>query len=245
MQTTQGLRPRSREERGQDWPQWLCCSNLAEKVQVSIAYLGEEQSNLERTVIAEHSAEVTDDVNDEKDGSLLGPHCEIAAIPITLDRMRSSSLLEKFPDLAWAAENRACSISPEGECEQNDDDDDRVSVVRQERRLDTTEHGVNNDADWKEVASRCRRNASQGIHRRRTASQQHSRDEDVCHQPEDDVDAVGDWAIARSDDFQECVRIRSLSLQLDCERCEEDDLNGSSRSVPEGTANSVLVRNGR
>jgi hypothetical protein len=99
------------------------------------------------SIVAEHGAKVTDDVDDEEDGTLLGPHCKIGTSSVSRYRMSGGGLDEQVKDCFWRAEDLACSIGGKGEDHDDDEQHDGVHVVCEERSLDTTEHGVDNDTN--------------------------------------------------------------------------------------------------
>lgn len=65
----------------------------------------------------------------------------------------------------------------------------------------------------------------------RATSQEHGSDENVGEKTEANVDAVSNAAISSSDDLKEGMRVRGPSLQLNGNGREENDLNGSTRSI--------------
>ena len=70
-------------------------------------------------VITEHRPKVTDDVDDEKDGTFLRSHSQIATPCIPLDRMFSRGRRQKIKHSRGASKRSAGSISGERE-DQND-----------------------------------------------------------------------------------------------------------------------------
>jgi hypothetical protein len=112
-------------------------------------------------------------------------------------------------------------------------------VLTQEGCLDATEHGVNDNSDWKQEASSGSWNSSQGMYDSATAAQQHGRHEDIRAEAENDVNCMRDSAIASSDDFQERMRVGSATLQFNGQCSEQNDLDSSSRGIPERTRNTT------
>lgn len=104
--------------------------------------------------------------------------------------------------------------------EDDHDDDHRVHVIRNERRLDAAEQRVQDHTDREQETGRSCVNTSQRRHDGRAAGQQHGRDQDVGHQAEDDEDDVHGGAVAGANRFEECVRVGGSSFELDGEGCE-------------------------
>jgi len=105
------------------------------------------------TVVAEHSSEISDNVDDEEDSTLLGSHGEVAALSVAGDWMSLSGLNQQIEDLSWTAQDVARRVGCEGKCEKNDENDDSVGIVSQESSLDTTKHGVEHDTNREEETS--------------------------------------------------------------------------------------------
>jgi hypothetical protein len=62
----------------------------------------------------------------------------------------------------------------------------------------------------------------------RATSQKHCRHQNVCEEAKADVHAVGYATISSSNDFEEGVRIRCSSLQLNGNCREQNDLNSGT-----------------
>jgi hypothetical protein len=99
------------------------------------------------SIIAEHGAKVTNDVDNEENGTLLGPHCQIRTSSVSGNRMLSGSLDKQVKDGLWRAEHFAGGIGRKGKDHDYDEQHDGVHVIREECGLDTTEHGVDDDTN--------------------------------------------------------------------------------------------------
>jgi len=194
-------------------------------------------------VVEEHGAEVADDVDDEEDGTLTRLHCEVAAVLVALHGVPLGSLGERIVDDGGRAENVGAGIGGESEDDDNDEQDESMHPVSQNRRLEATEHGVRHNADGEQVNRSNGVHASQGRHGGRTTDDQHERHEDVGDQAEDHEDDVGEGAVSRLDHLEEGVSVGRASLELDSEGGEEENLDGSTRGIPEGARNTVAVAN--
>jgi hypothetical protein len=75
------------------------------------------------SIVHEDSSKVTNDVDDEEDGTFTRLHSEVASLGIAFDWMQLGSLLEKVIDLAWASESIGGGIGSEGEHQEHDQDD--------------------------------------------------------------------------------------------------------------------------
>lgn len=82
---------------------------------------------------------------------------------------------------------------------------------------------------------------SQVLNNGGATSQKHGRDHDVGEAAEDDEDAVGDAAIPGLDDLEEGMGVGGSALELDGECREQDDLDGGTGGVPEGTGHTTEV----
>jgi hypothetical protein len=76
-------------------------------------------------------------------------HSEIAS-PRTGGRHSKGYFVEKFPHLAGRADEIGCGIYREHSKEEDHEYDDRVHPIGDERRLDPTESGVNQNSGWKQ-----------------------------------------------------------------------------------------------
>jgi hypothetical protein len=99
------------------------------------------------SIVAEYSAKITDDVDDEENGALLGLHCQIGTSSVSRYRMSSGGLNKQVKDSFWRAKGLACSVGGEGKDHDDDEQHDGVHVICEESGLDTTEHGVDDDTN--------------------------------------------------------------------------------------------------
>lgn len=81
----------------------------------------------------------------------------------------------------------------------------------------------------------------QGCHDGGPSQDQHGADNDVGQEAEEKEDQVGNIAPSGVHNLQHCVGGGRLHFDLHCQDAEENDLNGCSGCVPEGTGNAVLV----
>lgn len=174
--------------------------------------------------------------------------------------MRLGGGHEQVIHSAWRAEVTACCVCSEGKDEQNDDEHDGVDIVGKEGSLDATEDSIQDHANRKEEASCGGVHAGETGDYSRASSEQHSSDQDVRHQAKDDEDLgivhelrsncdsvrtyrMCNSSISRPDNFQESMRIWCSSLQLDRKRSKQDDLHSRTRSIPEGSGDTISIGN--
>ena len=154
------------------------------------------------TIVHKYGTKVSNEVDDEEDGSLLRAHGEIAAFSISSYGV-SLGRSDKFViHSARTAEGTARCVGRKGKDEYDDKNHHSVYVVCEESCFDTAEHGVENHADRQKIAS-CRRwYSTKGCHHSRAACQQHSRNKNVGHQSEGNIDTVRSRPVSRTDNFQ-------------------------------------------
>lgn len=157
------------------------------------------------SIVHEDGTEVTNNVDNEEDRSILALHREVAATRIAWHRLRLCEFMKALIDSLGGAKSITTCISRERESEEDDQQDDSVNVVGKESGLDTSEHGVDDDTEGKEETSRCSRNTSQGRDDGRASSEQHGGDENVGEETESDVHEVSGRSVAGADGFQECL----------------------------------------
>lgn len=68
---------------------------------------------------------------------------------------------------------------------------------------------------------------------------QHRRHDNVRGEPEKHERQVSSFAPSNGDDFEPCVRVGGIQLQLGAEHCEEEDLNGGTGAVPVGAYEAI------
>lgn len=98
------------------------------------------------SVVAEDGSEVTNNVDDEEDGTFLGPHGQVASFSVTLDWVLRGRFDQGVEDCAGATEDAVGRIGGEGEDQNDDEQHQGVDVVRQESRFNASEHGVDDDS---------------------------------------------------------------------------------------------------
>jgi hypothetical protein len=116
-----------------------------------------------------------------------------------------------------------------------------VYPVSDEGGLDTAKHGVCYNTDWKQETSSYGVHASEILDDGTTTGQQHSCNQDVSHKTKDDEYAMGDSSIAGTDGFQEGMSVGGFAFEFNSQGCEENDLYGSARGIPERSGNTVVV----
>ena len=153
------------------------------------------------SIVTEHSSEVANNVDDEEDSSLLRLHGQVASTSISRNGMGSCSFNEQVKNGLGRSKNVARGIGGEGEDQDDDQKHHSVNVIREEGCLDTTEHGVDDNTNWKQETScnsvlvilldlfrNWRRlgahHASERADDSSTAGQQHSCHENIGHDAE-------------------------------------------------------------
>lgn len=84
-------------------------------------------------------------------------------------------------------------------------------------------------------------NAGESRYSGGTANNQHQRYEDICHQAEYHKHDMGKRSVPSLDSLEECVSIRRAPLELDGDDCEDQDLDGGTAGVPEGTGYAIPI----
>lgn len=167
-----------------------------------------------RTIIAEHCAKVTDDIDNEENGAFLRLHGEITSFCIPVYRMGLGCCHQQIVNLGWTPQIDVCCIGRESEDEDNDEDHNRVDIIREERRLDTAEHGVQNDSYRKQKARCWSRHSGEGSNDSRSAGEKHSSDQNVRHQAEHSENQMSVNTISCPDNFEEGMGVGSSSFEL-------------------------------
>jgi len=128
------------------------------------------------------------------------------------------------------------------EGDENSEDDGGVDVRRQEGRLQATSHSVRNDTDRDQKTSGGGVHTRERVHRGGTTEHEHRRHNDVGQEAEEDEDLLHVRAPSSVDDFANSVRVRRVSLHLNGEHTEEQNLNRRTGRVPERSGDTILVR---
>ena len=176
----------------------------------------------------EHRPEVSNEIDDEENGALLGPHGEVATLSVAINRVSLGSADKEVVDPSWGSGDMVRRVGSECEREKDDNDHHGVHVVGEESSFDTAKEGIQDDTDWKKETSGRGWHASQRSYNRRATCEKHCRDENVGHEREGNVDKMGGDSIASLDDLQKGVCIWGLAFELDGEGCEEDYLHSRS-----------------
>ena len=185
------------------------------------------------------------DVNSltKEDRAFFRLHGQIASTSIAGNRVPFGGLHKSIIHGPWGAQDLVRCVCCESEDEDDDENHHGVHIIRQERSLDATKHGVQHDADRQQKASCSCRNASERGDHCRATGQEHGGDEHVCHESKGNVNAVGHRAVTSANDLEERVRVRCFALQFDGEGGKQDDLDRGSRGVPERSRHAVVVCN--
>ena len=140
---------------------------------------------------------------------------------------------EQIVYLSRAAKVDIGGISSEGEHEQDDQNHHGMRIIGQERRFDTTKHGIQHHTNRQQETSRRGRHPSERSNDGGPSREQHGRHQDISEQAEYHENDVRDWPIARSDDLQEGMGVGRSSLEFNGNGGEEDDLHSCARGIPE------------
>lgn len=182
----------------------------------------------------------TNKVNNPKHAPSSRPHGNITALSVTFDRMKLSGCNQSIIDLPRRSELGTGGEGRESKDEDNHNNHNCMQIVGDEGRLNTAKNGVENNANGKQEAGCHGMHPGHGVYDSRASSEQHGRDQDVCHQAKDNKDTMDYGPVARADDFQEGVGVWSPSLQFDGEGCEEDNLDTCTWFVPTRASSIVL-----
>ena len=106
------------------------------------------------SIVAEHSPEVSNDINDEEDGAFLGLHGQVAPTSVSGDGVICCGLDKQIKNSLGRAQDFASGIRREGEDEDDDEQHHGMYVIREEGCLDTTEHGVDYYTNWEQETGR-------------------------------------------------------------------------------------------
>ena len=109
-----------------------------------------------------------------------------------------------------------------------------------EGALEPPQGTVHDDTHGDQHASGVQVHASESVHDGSTAEQQHGSDNDVGHDAEDEEDLVGGAAPTSADDFQQGMSVGGFALDLNSQDTEEDNLDGGTGGVPEGSGDAIL-----
>lgn len=69
--------------------------------------------------------------------------------------------------------------------------------------------------------------------------------QNISHQSKDREDQMCVHAIPSSNNLKEGMSVGSLPLQFNCQSCEQQDLNGSSGSIPKGPRDAISICHSR
>ena len=132
--------------------------------------------------------------------------------------------------------------------------------VGQECSLDTSKHGIENDAEGEQEASGWRGHSRETRDNSGTSSQQHSCYQNIGHKSKDSKDSMSWCAISSLNHLEErllCltyfvtvvfeldgtyVCVWCPSFQLNGNRCKEKNLYCSSTRIPEGARCAIFIR---
>lgn len=104
------------------------------------------------SVITEHSAEVSYNIDNKEDSTFFRSHGEIRTACIPLNRMGSCRFHKEIKHCFGRTESVTRSIGCECEDENDDEQHDGVDVICEESGLDASEHGVDDYTDWEQEA---------------------------------------------------------------------------------------------
>ena len=94
-------------------------------------------------------SEVTNNVDDEEDSTLLRLHGQITSSRVATDGMIVCGFDEEIENSLGRSEDVACGIRGEGKNEDNKEQHHSMDIICEEGRFDATKHGVNDHTNWK------------------------------------------------------------------------------------------------
>lgn len=173
-------------------------------------------------------SEVSNNVDDEEDGSFGRLHSQITPARVSFNRVICSCLDQKIEYGLGRAEDIARCVGDERE---NDDDNQKdegvyLNTVRKfpsvmnydpypickECGFDSSKHCVHGNPQWQQETSRSCRHSSQGINHSRTTSQQHGGNENVRHQTENRESDMCVHAVSSFDNFEKSLKSQLVSF---------------------------------
>mmetsp|Transcript_16820 Transcript_16820/g.27923 ORF Transcript_16820/g.27923 Transcript_16820/m.27923 type:complete len:236 (+) Transcript_16820:1635-2342(+) len=118
-----------------------------------------------------------------------------------------------------------------------------MNVAGQERSLESTGSGVKDDTPGDKERSKTVVNTGKSFNSSGTSKQKHGSHNDVGSEGEEKERLVGGAAPSSVDDLANGVSRRSNFLQGDSKDSEKEDLNSSTRCIPERTRDTISPGN--
>lgn len=94
---------------------------------------------------------LTNNVYDKEDGTLARLHGQVATVLVTCYGVPGSSLHKEVIDGGRGTQHVVGGVGGQGKNDDDDEQNERVSPIRQNGGPETSNHGVGNDADREKV----------------------------------------------------------------------------------------------
>ncbi|KAI0566241.1 Urea active transporter-like protein [Gracilaria domingensis] len=152
--------------------------------------------------------------------------------------------VEIVPHLARRAQIVVGDVHLEDEDTQRDEDDSGVEVRRNERSLEASSQGVQDDTKRDEERRQIGVHAGERVDSGRATQDKHRSDNDISHERKHDEHKMRHLAPAGAHNLQKGVTGGRTTLDEHGQHGEEQNLDGGARRIPERARDTKLVGNG-